>query len=303
MSSSRHPRALSVEQWVSDSTKLLAVVMALPLVDGVFVAIVLGGALDSAIGIIEVGLLIFGGSAMVAVILAEMDDSPREQAKIVLAVGSFVIAGAAIQAAVAPTLESVLNIEIFERFAALVILAVAASTASAQVGEYLPGPAVIIALGLFASLSPSGASLTIQTDPELIARAIAAAGVGVAFALTLAITSPWLRNAVELDRFRFGSAVALGVLSLSIAGFLPGEAPVALVVLAVTALLAFDPGSARERDAVYHPDDIDITAAMSDGGASQQANAQDTVERGSDTPEPDTPERDPDPEPERPPWL
>src|SRR6056297_2405348 len=130
MSSSRHPRALTLQRRVSSSTRLLAVVMALPLFDGVFAAIVLSGALSNPVGIIEVGLLIFGGSAMVAVILAEMDQSPREQAKIVLAVGAFIVPAAALQAALAPTLESVLNIAIFERFAALVILSVAASTAS-----------------------------------------------------------------------------------------------------------------------------------------------------------------------------
>jgi hypothetical protein len=121
---------------------------------------------------------------------------------------------------------------------------------------------------------------------------VAAASVGVAFALVVAVTSPWLRNAVELDRFRFGSAVALGVLSLSIIGLVPSEAPVALIVLAVTALLAFDPGSARDRDSVYHPDDIDITAAMSDGGVHP------VIERESD-PDSDQSER----EVERPPWF
>ncbi len=301
MSSSRHPRALNVEQWVSSSTRLLVLVMALPLVDGVFVALVLGGALDTIAGIVQVGLLVFGGSAMVAVVLAEMDESPREQAKIIATVGVVLVTAAAIQAALAPTLATMLNIAIFERFAALVILSVAASTASSRVGEYLPGPAVIIALGLVASISPSGVSLTIQTDLELIARAMAAAGVGVVFALALALFSPWLRNAVELDRFRFGSAVALGVLSLSIIGILPSEAPVALLVLAVTALLAFDPSRAQERDAVYHPDDIDITAAMSDGGQETGLEAERRSDPGEQTQAPD-----PEPEPEeqpRLPWL
>jgi hypothetical protein len=126
MSQSRHPRALSLQRRVRSSTRLLAIVMALPLVDGVFAAIVLSGALSSPVGIVEVGLLIFGGSAMVAVILAEMQESPREQAKIVLAVGALIIPAAAIQAAIAPTLASVIDIAIFERFAALVILSVAA---------------------------------------------------------------------------------------------------------------------------------------------------------------------------------
>ena len=240
--------------------------MCLPLVDGVFAALVVAGTLETVAGILEVGLLIFGGSAMVAVILADMDDGPREQAKIVLSVGAVVVVGAAVQAAVAPTIESVIEMVIFERFAALVILAVAAQTASARVSEYLPGPAVIVGLGLVASISPSELTLAVQFDPALIARAMAAAGVGVGFALLIAVTSPWLRNAVDVDRFRFGSAVALGVLSLSIGGLIPGSAPVALAVLGVTALLAFDPGRATEREHVYRPDDIDITAALSREG-------------------------------------
>jgi len=297
MSSSRHPVALSIERRVSSSTRLLAVVMCLPLVDGVFVAVVLGGALSTAAGIIEVGLLIFGGSAMVAVILAEMDQGPREQARIVLAVGAIVIVGAAIQAALAPTVESILNMAVFERFAALVILAVAASTASSRLGDYLPGPGIIVLLGLVASLTPSTATLSIQTDPGLIVRAVIAASVGVTFALVVAVTSPWLRNAVEIDRFRFGSAVALGVLALSVVGLIPENAPVALAVLAVTALLAFDPGRAREADEIYEPDKIDITAAFSDGGNEDPTERQPAAETPADASNPSDDETPPFPDP------
>jgi len=169
----------------------------------------------------------------------------------------------------APTIRSVLNLVIFERFAALIILAIAARTASARLGDWLPRPSIILALGLVASVAPDGASLVVQTNPELIVRAAAAAGVGVAFALAAALGAPWLRNAVDIDRFRFGSAVALGVLPLSLLGFIPGNAPVALAVLVVTTLLAFDPQRARERDEHYEPDAVDITAAFADGGASQ----------------------------------
>lgn len=297
MSSSRHPVALSIERRVSSSTRLLAVVMLLPLVDGVFAALVLAGALESTAGILEVGLLIFGGSAMVAVILAEMDHPPRQQAKIVLGIGVVMVTGAAVQAALAPTIESVLNMIVFERFAALVILSVAATTASSRLSEYLPGPAVIVALGLIASISPSGATLSFQADLELTARAMAAAGLGVAFALVIALTSPYLRNAVDIDRFRFGSAVALGVLAFSVFGLIPGNAPVALAVLIVTALLAFDPGRARERERVYRPDDIDITAALSDGG-NNPADSTDS-EPADDNPDTEILEREHD----RPPWF
>ena len=294
MSSSEHPVALSLERQVGDATRLLAIVMCLPLVDGLFPALVLAGALDSATGILEVGLLVFGGSAMVAVILAEMDQSPREQAQIVLAVGSVVIALAVVEAALAPTLAGLLNLDIFQRFAGVVILAVAASTASARIGEYLPRPAIIVALGLVASVDPAGASLVVDARPELILRAAAAAGVGVAFALVVALVSPWLRNAVDLDRFRFGSAVALGVLAFSIYGLVPANAPLALAVLVVTAIFAFDPGRARERDWEYEPDDIDITAALSNGGNTNTQPVEERVDGGTDTTDYDD---------ERLPWL
>lgn len=296
MSSSRHPVALTLYQQVGDGAKLLGIVMCLPLVDGLFPALVLAGALDSITGILEVGLLIFGGSATVAVIIADMEGGPREQAKIVLGVGAVLMTGAVIEAALAPTIKQLLNLAVFERFAAVVILAVAAKTATASIGDYLPRPAVIVGLGLVASIDPGGATLSLQIDPELMLRALAAGGTGVGFALAVALTGPRLRNAVNLDRFRFGSAVALGVLPLTVFGVLP-DTPLALAVLAVTALLAFDPDSARERDWEYEPDHIDVTAALSNGGPNGdtvEESVETGVESGSEAQDYDE---------ERSPWL
>lgn len=246
MSHSQHPVALRLEQRVGGAARLLATVMALPLVDGIFPAMVLAGALSDPAGILEVGLLVFGGSATVAVILAEMNGSRRERVETTLAVGVVVLVLAGVEAALAPTIESLLDLAVFERFAALVILAVAAKTASARVGEYLPRPAVIVGLGMVASLDPANAQFVLVPDTALVLRGVAAAGTGVAFALAVAVTSPWLHDAVDIDRFRFGSAVALGVLGLSVLGLVPDDAPLALAVLGVTTLLAFDPGEIDE---------------------------------------------------------
>jgi hypothetical protein len=269
MSSSKHPRALSIQRRVGDPARLLATVMLLPLIDGIFPALVLAGALDSVAGILEVGILIFGGSATLAIILAEMDGDRREQLKVIGIVGVPLLTLAVVEAALAPTIDTAIDLLVFERFAGLVILAVAASTVSATVAEYMPRPAVIVALGFVASVDPSGAQLALSVDSfdfDLMLRAAAAALVGIGFATSIALAGPYLRNAVDIDRFRFGSAVALGVLSLSVFGVIPGEAPIALAVLAVTALLAFDPGRAQTPEWEYHPDDIDITAALADGG-------------------------------------
>ena len=264
MSTSRHPVALRLERRVGEGTRLLATVMALPLLDGIFAALVLAGAMSSVLGMIEVGLLIFGGSATLAVVLAEMEGSRRDRVRNILLVGALVIPFAAIQAAIAPTIESLLSMEIFTRFAALVILAVAAKTASATVGEYLPSPSVIIGLGLVASFQPNGFSVTMVSEPMYVVYGTGAAVIGVAFALAVALLGPWLRGNVDIDRFRFGSAVALGVLPLTIleVGPITGDEPLALIVLGLTALLAFNPDGALDRDPA--PDSAPETAGSPD---------------------------------------
>ncbi|WP_293028271.1 DUF5794 domain-containing protein [Natronococcus sp.] len=246
MSTSQHPVALRLENLVGGDTKLLALVMMLPLIDGIFPALILAGALDDPLGAVQIGLLIFGGSATVAVILAEMSGTPREQVTVVLLVGVPLILLAALQAALAPAIDTVLNEAVFERFAAVVILAIAAKTASATIGEYLPSPAVIVGLGLLASLEPSGAAFIVMEDPALVANATLAAVVGVAFALGVAISGPYLREYMDIDRFRFGSAVALGLLPLSLLGMAFGQAP--LAALLVAAIFAVDIPLEREDD-------------------------------------------------------
>ncbi|MFO7926432.1 MAG: DUF5794 domain-containing protein [Halobacteriota archaeon] len=289
MSTSRHPVALRLERRVGEGTRLLATVMALPLLDGIFAALVLAGAVSSILGMVEVGLLIFGGSATLAVVLAEMDGSRRARARNVLLVGAIVVPLAAVQAALAPTIESMLAMEIFERFAALVILAVAAKTASATVGEYLPSPGVVIGLGLVASFRPSGFEIALISEPVYVLYGTGAAMIGVGFALSVALLGPWLRGNVDLDRFRFGSAVALGVLPLTIleVGPITGEEPLALIVLALTALLAFNPEGAIDIGALDSDPDADATAAATDGGPDvddslrEEVDSNEESERGS----------------------
>ena len=286
MSVSKHPVALQLERRVGGATRLLATVMALPLIDGIFPALVIAGALNDPTGILEAGLLIFGGSATVAVILAEMEGSPREQAGSILLLGAVLLPLAAVEAALAETLASVLRIDLFSRFAGLVILTIAAKTASSKVGEYLPSPGVIVALGLVASFQPANAELALTLDPTRIVHGTAAAATGIGFALAVALLGPRLRGTVDIDLFRFGSSVALGMLALSVLGLMPTEQPVALGVLAVTALFAYDP------DGVSAPD-----LERSDSAASAPADAvPDGGDGYGDGPEDSTVGDAPDPE-------
>jgi hypothetical protein len=255
--------------------------MLLPLADGIFAALVLAGALETWAGIAQIGLLVFGGSATLAVILAEMDDDPWEQATSVLVVGVPLILIAAVEAALAPTIATLVDIPTFERFAALVILAIAAKTASSTIGEYLPSPGIIIGIGFIASFQPDSVALVVQYDATLLFHAAAAGGVAVGFALAVVALRPYLRRVVDIDRFRFGSAVALGTLALSIFHLVPSQAP--LVVFAVAGLLAFNPDAA--------PDGAGDDASESDD---TQPQAVPEVDDGPDRPSPTNPAATPD---------
>ncbi|WP_435095046.1 DUF5794 domain-containing protein [Halorubrum sp. N11] len=294
MSVSRHPIALRLEQRVGSATKLLATVMVLPLVDGIFPALVVAGVLTTATGVIETGILIFGGSATAAVILAEMDGTRRQMAGSVLLIGAIVVPIAALEAAFAPTFRAFLNLPVFERFAGLVILTIAAKTASSEIGEYLPSPGVIISLGLVASFDPSGFAMrrSEMMSPEYVLNGAAAAGVGVAFALAIALLSPHLRGRVDIDRFRFGSAVALGVLALPILlgpfDIMQTEVPIALAVLAVTTLFAYDPnagpaGDTADETAGDDPDDGDGAGGGADAVDETSADNDDAADDGGDS--------------------
>ena len=110
MSNSQHPVALAIERRVGGSIRLLATVMALPLVDGIFPALILAGALDTTGGILQVGLLVFGGSATVAVVLAEMSEDPRSRLPAIAAFGIVLVVVAAVEAALAPAIGSALDL-------------------------------------------------------------------------------------------------------------------------------------------------------------------------------------------------
>ncbi len=293
--------------------------MALPLVDGIFPALVLAGALSSITGILEVGLLVFGGSATLAVVLAEMEGTRREQVLSVLGVGALITTLAVVEAALAPTIANLLVLPTFERFAALVILAIAAKTASSTIGEYLPSPGTIVGLGLLASLDPGGFELVFNPATGELLAAAAAAGVGTSFALVAAVAGPTLRRLVDIDRFRFGSAVALGILPLTMLGIVETEAPLALAVLGVTCLLSLDPSdppSLADGDGADEADDGDdrspertpVPTGVDDvGRAAVSSVFADPEARGASVTDGDDAGRDRhsirERDPERAPWL
>jgi len=217
----------------------LAVVMGLPLADGVFATLVLAGGLDTVLGVVQTGLLVFGGAATAALLLAS-DRARRADARRLAVIGVPLVTIAAAEAALAGSVVSLVDTETFRPFAGLVLVAVAARVASAHVTRYLPGPGIVVAVGAVLSFDPSG-PVRLAPDAGAALDGAAAASVGVAFGLAVVLARSRLRRILDAERFRIGSAVALGTMGASVAGLVSSGSPLPLVALALAGVLAFDP--------------------------------------------------------------
>ncbi len=112
-------------------------------------------------------------------------------------------------------------------------------------------------------------AFVLMDDPALVMNATLSATVGVAFALAIALTGPYLREYMDLDRFRFGSAVALGLLPIALVADTFGQAPLAALIVA--GLFALDLPLERGGDSDDDDDDSFApavgTGPLTDGGS------------------------------------
>ncbi|WP_435366144.1 DUF5794 domain-containing protein [Haloarchaeobius sp. DYHT-AS-18] len=227
----------------NDATRALLLAMGLPLIDGVFPALVLGGALDSIPGLLVVGGTIFGGPWMLTIIFEEMAGDDRRTRLIrVLKVAVLVVPAAGLEAVAAPTLASLLDMNVFHVFSALIILTVGASIANDLLAAKLVAPKYLLAAGLVASvmarvLAPAPITPTVMVEPGVVAQAMGAAAIATTLALTGAVLGPRVDSHLDDAAFRTGAGIALALVPLSIAGVLPSLSSLAVFALAIVAAI------------------------------------------------------------------
>jgi hypothetical protein len=223
----------------NDATRALLLAMGLPLVDGVFPALVLGGALDTIPGLLVVGGTIFGGPWMLTIIFEEMaGDDRRTRLARVCKVAALVVPAAGLEAVAAPTLASLVDMSVFHVFSALIVLTVGASIANDVLAATLVAPKHLLAAGLVASvaarlLAPAPIAPTVIVDPTVVAQSMGAATIATAVALTGAFVGPRVDDHLDHGAFETGAGIALALVPLTIAGVLPSLASLAVFALAV----------------------------------------------------------------------
>jgi hypothetical protein len=229
----------SAREKLTDGEKQLFTVMSLALFDGVFPVLILTGALDTLTGSIQVGILVFSGSATAAVIFGQIDQNVKNEILIISKLTLLIAVIAVLEAMLAPVLEQVLSLQRLEVFAAIALGIVALDISSSKLSNYAPSPLIAIGVGIVVSFQPTLSSFSLSTfSPILVTNTIVAVVSGGLLAIVFVLVKHRFGAIIDLESFQHGSAISLGLLVFAIFGVIPTVAP--LVALGVTSVLALE---------------------------------------------------------------
>ena len=230
--------------FATGGARSLAVVMLLPVLSGIFPSIVLAGGLTSVVSAVELGLLVFSGGASVAIVLVNFDTSRKDGLLVVAAISVVLIPSAALTTALSPTVQLLLQIELFTVLTAIVVCLIGVSIGYETDPRWLPAPGKLgIGLCGVALLDASYTlvfgqpTLTLLIDRQTVLLAAIAAGIGATFVGLVVIARPFLRRRLDLERLRIGSSIALCLVGADLAGLVSGSP--AIVAIGCTAILAY----------------------------------------------------------------
>lgn len=211
---------------ISTEYRYLAILMGLPLVDGVFLTIVMTGGLESLSDAFMVGSFILGGGAVVAMILSEFEDDRIASIKRIMVFSLLVGIVASIQALLAPTLAGFIETEILKYGAVLALISISLRILPTDKTDYVPQPIYIIAVFIILSVDISQAETVFNPNYNLIQPiyAIVATLVSATICILTVTLKPYIRDKANTKILKFGTSIGLIVVSLNIMGLLPSVA-------------------------------------------------------------------------------
>lgn len=216
--------------------KHLATVMGLPLVDGVFVSIVLSDGLTSISDAVLVGMFVLGGFATIGVIISEFDGSKRNMMKNTIYMGIGIAIFAVLQAVLAPSISAFVNTETFKYGAMLALCSISIQILPIDITDRMLGPTPIVVISLLFSLQLDE-PLVISYSTGIAIYALLAVGIALVICLLTIMARDRLVGVIDENTMRYATALGLIMVMMSIGGYVPDMAP---TVSFAGMLLSFD---------------------------------------------------------------
>ena len=232
--------------------KALAAVMLMPFV-GIYQSMVTSGALNSLVGSIGLGIVVFGGPAAISIVFTKLTTSRVQGLKLICLIAAVQLPAAAFFAAVAKASEAALWVEGFSLLTVVVLWIIALDIVNGSTPSCVPSLRTIgavlgclMVLNLVVSIVTGEVTVilpgegilmwmwtVLTTEWVIIGRSLAASFSGLLFVIFSVVFRPTLLQYVNLRRFKMGSAIALCLIGLDVAGFVANAPTVTVVVLSL----------------------------------------------------------------------
>lgn len=195
---------------LDDSSRKLAFILCLPLIDGVFATLLVTGAVNTFSQMLNVAITIFTGAGALAVLYSEASDR-KEATQMVNRIIPVLLTGVILVALVAPVFEQLFNTSLLKYAAGLAIGSIALQLADIELAERLP-PTAVIFTGLVLSYQGSvNLVLTLEYMlPALTTAIIAIIGLHLATGLK--------KYRMDLRYIRYGGSAVLAIVASSLFG-------------------------------------------------------------------------------------
>jgi hypothetical protein len=197
-------------QLLDDSSRKLAFILCLPLIDGVFATLLVTGAVNTFSQMLNIAITIFTGAGALAVLYSEASNR-KEAVQMVNNVIPVLLAGVIAVALIAPIFEQLFRTELLKYAAGLAISSIALQLADIEIAERIPPTAVILTGLVLSYQGPVNLVLTLEyVLPALGTALIAITGLYLATGLK--------KYGMNLQYIRYGGSAVLGIIAMSLFG-------------------------------------------------------------------------------------
>lgn len=213
--------------------KHLGLLMLMPLIDGVFVSIVLSGGLDSTKDAIMVGSFVLGGGATIGVILSEFTDSKEESIKKILLISTLVLILATLQASFAPSIEPFLNIDRFKIGSMIALIILSYNIIPLGKNRKFIRPGYIILVTIILSVDIQNTSLSIIINDDIIVNVLIAVITSSIISIITVIIRPYVIDYIIPEQMQYITALSLFFVSLSIGNIVSDDTPLVIFSMGI----------------------------------------------------------------------